>query len=229
MSATLPPGERRTAFAVALLLGFLVLLAGLQAARAQSVNNRLLRPQPPAAAEQYRADVVRSAYRVHGPGAPVAMRGGHLHQESAWDANARSRVGAMGLGQFMPLTAEDMAKHHPAECAPANPFSARWAIECSDLYLRSLRRQMRPMTRTELDECTQWVFTLRAYNGGAGWVMRDRSKARDAGADPDDWQQVARFNAGRSAGNFKENTEYAPRIMRLQERYRAWGRSVCNG
>jgi len=185
--------------------------------------------QVPAGAEQYRSMMVRSAYRIHGPGAPIALLAGQIHQESAWDTNATSWVGASGLAQFMPATAKDMAKLHPADCAPAVPTSPRWAFNCRDLYMRSLRLQIKPMG-SGITEAAEWAFALRSYNGGSGWIARDRRACVDyAGCplcDPDDWQQVAGFNAGRSKAAFRENTEYPIRIFKAQIRYASWGRTI---
>lgn len=180
--------------------------------------------QVPVAAEQYRADMTRSAYRVLGPPAPVATLAAQIHTESAWHADAVSWAGAQGLAQFMPATAQDMADRHPADCAPANPFRARWAFACRDRYMRTLLLAQRDMAGG-LTECDRWAFALRSYNGGLGWINRDRRITRLAGADPDRWHTVATHNAGRSAAAFAENTAYAPRIFGLESRYisAGWG------
>lgn len=193
------------------LLAILLLLAGA------------VQAQVPTRAWQYQGEMTRSAYRVFGPGAPVATLAGQIHQESGWDADARSWVGAQGLAQFMPATAADMARLHPAECAPANPFSARWAFACRDRYLASLNRASERAFPGEPSPCSVWAFGLRAYNGGLGWLNRDRRKAAAAGADPSDWLAVQPFNAGRSAAAFRENTEYPVRIFRAEARYLSWG------
>lgn len=218
--------DSRVAWLVVLLCGALIAIAWSTAPKAAPRVSTHVNQSPPAAAEQYRAAMTRSAYRIHGPSAPVAMLAGQIHQESAWQPQARSRVGAEGLAQFMPGTAADMAARFPADCAPANPFSPAWAFVCRDRYMAGLRRQLQSQG-SGLSECARWVFALRAYNGGMGWVIRDRRKASTAGADADDWIIVQGFNAGRSAANFRENVEYAPRILRLQERYRGWGAEAC--
>ena len=150
-----------------------------------------------------------------------------IHAESACKSDAVSFVGAQGLAQFMPPTAADMARNF-SECSPADPFNAGWSIRCKDLYMRQLLRSTKPYA-AGLDACSQWVFALRAYNGGGGWVNRDRRKARDAGVNPDNWVEVQPFNAGRRASAFHENTEYPLRILKIQLRYIAagWGAGVC--
>lgn len=181
----------------------------------------------PPASHQYRAEMTRSALRVFGPDAPVATLAAQIDVESRWRPDARSPVGALGIAQFMPSTAEDMAARHRA-CAPANPLDPEWSFRCRDRYMRSLLAAIQPLAGG-LEECAQWTFALRAYNGGLGWINRDRRLAQARGLDPDDPAQVASVNAGRHAAAFRENTEYAPKIHRLAPRYSAhgWGRSVC--
>jgi soluble lytic murein transglycosylase-like protein len=183
---------------------------------------------PPARAEQYRSDMTRSAYRVFGPAAPVSTLAGQIQQESGWRADARSPVGALGIAQFMPATAEDMARNHPADCAPADPMSTRWGFTCRDRYMASRLSAIKPMA-DGLATCDQWVFALRAYNGGLGWVTRDRRLALGQGADPDSWLAVLPFNAGRGAAFFQENAEYGPKILAAQQRFinAGWGPGVC--
>lgn len=175
---------------------------------------------------QYQSVIKRSAYRTFGPSAPVATLVAQLHQESACRSDVSSRAGAQGLSQFMPATAEDMARLHPDVCAPANPFSASWAIMCRDRYMRDLLRQVRSAS----SESDQWAFALSAYNGGMGWVRRDQEVCRYThGCDPDVyWNSVENvFDRRRSKANIKENRHYPYRIMcELAPRYTSWGRLV---
>lgn len=181
--------------------------------------------QVPSAAWQYQDAMRESAWAVFGPGAPIATLAAQIHQESAWRADAKSWAGAEGLAQFMPATARDMARLHPSHCAPADPFSPRWAFACRDRYMHSLNRQTRPMGRG-LSQCDVWAFGLRAYNGGLGWINRDRREAMSAHAEPDDWHAVAPYNAGRRASAHKENREYPERIFRIEARYKSWGNAL---
>jgi hypothetical protein len=196
-------------------------------ARLEPVPNVRSAPPPPQRSAQYKREMTESARRVFGPGAPTATLAAQIHQESGWRPDARSPAGALGIAQFMPATADDMADKHAA-CAPANPFDPSWGFRCRDRYMRSRLDLARPMADS-LTECERWTYALRAYNGGAGWVSRDRKLAQARGLDPDDPYQVATVNAGRSAAAFRENVEYAPKIHRLAHRYaqHGWGRSVC--
>lgn len=181
----------------------------------------------PSTAERYRRELTVSARRTFGPDAPVAALAAQIHVESGWKTDARSSAGALGLAQFMPATADDMARRFPAECSPANQYSSRWAFMCRDRYMASLLGQIKPIRGWVLSEQSQWAFAFRAYNGGS--VIKDRRAAARAGCDPDDWEQVQQFNgSGRSHNNFVENTMYPVRIFNVQARYSHWGRMIGN-
>lgn len=228
----------------ALLWGALFLSASLvwpaPAARGATPEPRAApaagpRPSPltvPPAAREHQREVTLVARRTFGLNAPVSTLAAQLHQESRWRSNARSPVGAVGLAQFMPATAADMARQHPAECAPANPLDPSWAIRCQQRYMRSLLDDLKPwVTHPPFTACSGWAMGLSAYNGGAGWVRRDRMQAQLKGYDPNVWfGSVETHPDPRRAARFvKENRGY-PRLilLRLTPQYVAagWGRGV---
>lgn len=180
---------------------------------------------PPRRALRWRRTVTAAAHQSFGVAGPVAMLAAQIHQESAWNPTARSGVGARGMAQFMPGTAADIARRHPGSCAPANPFDGRWAIICAARYDADLHRAIH---RTA-SPCDRWAMTLSAYNGGLGWVYRDRRLARKRGLNARRWWgQVSTVNAGRSAANWRQNRDYPRRILRLIEpRYQSWGPQAC--
>jgi len=175
----------------------------------------------PIEAWEYQKAMQKSAWEVFGPGAPVAVLAAQIHQESAWKIQAKSWAGAEGPAQFTPGTAADMAQRYPQFCAPADPYSPRWAFACRDRYLASLNKAVRTEGTTE---CSEWAFGLRAYNGGNGNLRKDRRLAAGNGANPDDWKAVEPFNAGRKLSAWKENTEYPIRIFKRTPEYASWGR-----
>lgn len=199
-----------------LTLGLLGLLTACQPAFA---TDRI-----PTAAEQYRRTLVRSAHAEWGLSAPIATFAAQVHQESRWRADARSPVGAQGLAQFMPGTAEWIAGLYPAALGTNQPFNPGWALRALVTYDRWLYDRNQASS-----ECDRWAFVLSAYNGGQGWVIRDRRLASASGADQLAWfDSVERFNAGRSAANFRENRNYPRLILLRYERiYLQWGDGVC--
>lgn len=179
----------------------------------------------PREAERYRAILVRNARVVWGLDAPVAMLAGQITQESGWDPAARSPVGAQGLAQFMPATARWIATLAP-DLADNQPTNPGWALRAVCVYDDYLLARVEAAT-----ECDQAAFALAAYNGGLGWVNRDKRLAAAQGFNPLRWWgHVEKSNAGRSAAAFRENRGYPARILRLWEpRFlEAWGgKGMC--
>lgn len=177
----------------------------------------------PAQAERYRRDLIRTARYVWGLNAPVAVLAAQVHQESGWVPTARSAY-ASGLAQFTPGTARDMARLYPSELGKAAPLNPGWALMALCRYDKQLYDAM-PFAATAAE---RWAFTLSAYNGGPGWIPRDRAAAKAQGLDPARWwAHVERVNAGRAAQFWRENRDYPRKILLLrQPLYRSWGPGV---
>lgn len=180
----------------------------------------------PQAATKYRADLTRTAHSQWGLDAPVATFAAQIHQESGWNPQAVSRVGAAGMSQFMPATARWWCQINglsDADCQPNNPT---WALRALVGYDKWLHDRV-----AAVDGCNRMAFALSAYNGGLGWVQRDKALAKNNRLNPTLWfDQVERVNAGRSAANWRENRDYPRRILhRLEPAYKAagWGRGSC--
>lgn len=180
--------------------------------------------------QAYRGIIIRSAYRIHGPGAPIAALAAQVRQESGFKPDATSWVGAQGLTQFMPGTATDIARQYPADCAPANPLSPQWAVTCRDRLMHQLvLGSSVALAGKGVDECSVWAFAFRGYNGGPGWMRRDRQLAAARGLNPNDWHAVRNLNAGRRESAHRENREYPERIFRYEPLYSSWGRTLGCG
>lgn len=205
---------------LALFCGLIIALAGACLSTQASAD------EIPQAADQYRRLLVRSAHAEWGLDAPIATLAGQVHQESRWNASARSPVGAQGLAQFMPATADWMADLYPAALGANQPFSPSWALRALVVYDRWLYERNQATS-----DCDRWAFALSGYNGGPGWVNRDRALASAKGADKLAWfDSVERVNAGRSIANFRENRDYPRRILlRWEPLYvqAGWGDGVC--
>lgn len=181
----------------------------------------------PRAAAQYRAELVRSARVVWGLDAPIAVFAAQVHTESWWRNNTVSHVGAQGLAQFMPATAAWLPKVAPETGKPA-PFNPGWSLRALCTYDKWLWDRTDGATAFE-----RMAFTLSAYNGGQGWVNRDKAKARKLGVDASRWfGHVENVNAGRSRAAFAENRQYPRRILReRQQAYvrAGWGPGIEEG
>ena len=88
-------------------------------------------------------------------GIPPALVKAVIHAESAFDSEAVSKKGAMGLMQLMPGTARELGV--------VQPFRADDNVRGGSLYLRRLH-----------DRYGSWAHTLAAYNAGPTAVDRHR-------------------------------------------------------
>lgn len=193
-----------------LIIGFLVLVGGL-----------LFGGDAQAAGEQYRRELTRAAHLEWGLDAPVPVFAAQIHQESGWNPDAVSRVGAAGMAQFMPATARwwcAATGTSPADCQPRNP---KWAMRALVGYDKWLWQRI-PARSAAFDH--MWA-TLRAYNGGLGHWQEEARRAADPSRAAID---AACGTARRNAVHCPENLGYPRRILlALQPRYATWGPGVA--
>lgn len=187
--------------------------------------------QVPERCRQYQRLITSTAHNEFGLNAPVSTLAAQLEQESSCNPNARS-IYAAGLAQFTPSTAADMAARYPRDLAPADPTNPRWAVLAQARYMHDL------LGAGEA-ECDRWAFALSSYNGGSGWLERDRNVCR---ATPPSADWCSPCNADRWFGNVEstpdqrrsaaaiaENRGYPRRILRvLTPRYvsAGYGRGI---
>ena len=210
-----------------ILRGFLLFIGFYLASLWLPISVKAAEVTIPRAAEQYRAELVRSAHATWGLDAPVAVFAAQVHTESWWRSDTVSGAGAEGLAQFMPSTARWLPSVAPETGKPM-PFNPGWSLRALCIYDKWLWERA-----AGCDAFERMAFTLSAYNGGLGWVNRDRTLARKRGLDESRWfGAVETVNAGRSAAAWKENRSY-PRII-LQKRQYAyiragWGPGIEEG
>ena len=178
----------------------------------------------PTASAKYRLAVERAAAEYFGLEAPSARLAAQLHQESLWNPRASSRF-ADGLAQFTPATADWLPSVCP-ELGAFDPWDAGQAIRGAACYDAWLFQRVQGATA-----CDRWAFTLSAYNGGLGWVQRDKARAAAAGADPERWFGEVDAHSPRAGWAWRENRGYVDRILlRLEPAYirAGWpGQAVC--
>lgn len=177
----------------------------------------------PRAMQAHKGLLVRSCHAVWGLDAPVAVMAGQVHQESKGDASAVSPVGAGGVAQFMPATASWLAEAHP-ELGRPDVWSPAWSLRALATYDLWICERVKGAA----SDCDRWAMILSAYNGGLGWVIKDRALAARQGLDSATWwDQVETVNAGRKPAAWTENRAY-PRLILLEHQplYLAWGPGV---
>lgn len=146
----------------------------------------------PRAAQQYRATLVRQPRHL-GPGRTGGPSLRRRSTPKAGGATIPYRMrGAQGLAQVMPATARWLPSVAPETGKPA-PFNPGWSLRALCVYDKWLWDRV-----AGHDDFERMAFTLSAYNGGLGWVNRDRKKARALGLDDRVWfDSVENVNSGR--------------------------------
>lgn len=162
----------------------------------------------PNQANQYKARVIREARAMGGLAAPSAMFGAQIHQESHYNLNAKSGVGALGIAQFMPGSAQWIAHVYPQQLGTAAPLDPAWAIRAL-VYYDYWNYKRLPMF--EDAQQSRWAASLAAYNGGLGWTLKDAH----IGSCSVWWGCADEVNDGRSLANLKQNREYPERIIHV--------------
>lgn len=180
------------------LLLLLILVVSCQA-RAQGV---------PAAANGYQRELTRVVQQEWGMNGRVAVHAAQIHQESAWRAKVDSPVGAQGLSQFMPSTSAWIAEIYP-DLGQAAPYSPGWAMRAQARYNKWHWQRLSGTA----DQCERWAMALSAYNGGLGWVNRDRRLATAAGDDAARWFGHVERYTNRAGWAERENRHYVRHIL----------------
>jgi membrane-bound lytic murein transglycosylase MltF len=161
---------------------------------------------------QYKALIIKEGRAVWGQEANIALFAGQFHQESMWNNNAKSYVGAKGLGQFMPGTAKDMnARYDDLKNMPI--YSSLWSIRALYIYDRDLYAAIKPLRKASVHSCSRYAMMLSSYNGGLGWLNRDRKLTIAKGKNPDIWWDNVELYSGRASWAIKENRDYPIKIM----------------
>ncbi|WP_156173855.1 transglycosylase SLT domain-containing protein [Cupriavidus basilensis] len=197
---------RRGAIVALLILAELYLLAALACA------------QIPPAANQYRQAIARETAFRFGVTGPVPVVAAQIMQESKFNPLARSQVGAQGLMQFMPTTAEWAGQ--AGVDGPVQPLNPQWSIRAGVWYDRWLYDRV----KVAETECDRWAFALSGYNGGSGYV----NKRQKLSARPGSWAETGQINPGIHPANQRENQAYPHQILgRWQPLFKTWGRPVA--
>ena len=105
------------------------------------------------------------------------------YQESGFDPQAVSSMGAQGLMQLMPFTADALG-------VPSDKrFDPEQNIAAAARYIRKVSQSFSDIPDSE----ERIRFTLAAYNGGVGHVKDAQTLASKAGKNPQHWHDVAPY------------------------------------
>lgn len=132
---------------------------------------------------------------------PASLVYGIVHQESGFDATAKSRSGARGLMQLMPATGKELARRLGMTYSNQRLFEPEYSLRLGTTYFR----QMLQMFDDRIE------LALAGYNGGPGRIQRLWRAEQPKG-------EVDRFLEGLS---LSESRNYVKRILVLSESYRS--------
>jgi membrane-bound lytic murein transglycosylase MltF len=133
------------------------------------------------------------------------------YQESHLDQTKRSPVGAIGIMQVMPKTAND------PNVAIADIHLAEPNVHAGVKYLRFLRdRYFSDPGLTPLDRT---LFSFAAYNAGPGNIRKARRRAEALGLDPDVWLDNVEIAAAMVIS--REPVTYVRNIYKYYVAYRS--------
>ncbi len=154
------------------------------------------------------------------------------YQESGFDPQAVSSMGALGLMQLLPSTADLMG-------VPSDKrFDPEQNIAAAARYIRKVSQSFADIK--DADERIR--FTLAAYNGGVGHIQDAQTLARKNGRDHQVWQEVAPYILLLAQPRYyrdpdvlhgymrgSETEAYVRLIMERWNQYRSSARSFSNG
>lgn len=142
------------------------------------------------------------------PEVPWYWNKAQLIQESRLDPNAKSHVGAMGLGQFMPKTWEQMQRELNIT---ANAYAPTYNIQASAYYMRQLRNNFKK-PRPEYDKHS---LALASYNAGLGNIL----KAQQKGGNSLLYKPMIEALPKVTGHHSKETRDYVNRIWNIVRDY----------
>jgi membrane-bound lytic murein transglycosylase MltF len=131
-------------------------------------------------------------------------------QESAFDQNARSPVGAIGVMQVMPATAADRA------VGIADIENLENNIHAGTKYLSVLRGHY--FSDADLAPTERVLFTMAGYNAGPNRINRLRRVAEARGLDPNVWFNNVELVVAAQVG--REPVTYVGNIYRYYIAYK---------
>jgi membrane-bound lytic murein transglycosylase MltF len=141
---------------------------------------------------------------------PWLLVAAQAYQESQIDQSKRSSVGAVGVMQIKPSTAEGA----PIRIRGVET-SAERNIEAGVKYLRFIVDQY--YKDAPMDRINKALFAVASYNAGPARIAQLRRKAEQTGLDPNKWFGNVEVVAAREIG--RETVQYVSNIFKYYLSY----------
>ncbi len=157
------------------------------------------------------AEVERAGMTQH-----RSLLAAQVQQESAWDCEARSRYAA-GCAQFTSPTWGQYSVEVRPSCEGVPRTDPACSFRAQSLYMKRLLN----LYRMSASPREQEALALAAYNGGPGWIRREKRRCKqDSRCSPNRWFGHVEDHCLRSEWACRENREYPVRNSRLEPNYR---------
>jgi membrane-bound lytic murein transglycosylase F len=177
----------------------------------------LLLPGSSSAFEQYnrvtKYDKYFSKYskRFFGPGFDWHYFKSQAIAESNLNADAKSRVGAVGIMQIMPSTYQEILHKNPTlKGTRAQP---RWNIAAGIFYDRTIWNLW--ITERPLQDRLNFMFG--SYNAGKGSILKAQKIARRKGLNENLWESIEVTLYQATGIRSKETIGYVRKIGKIKE------------
>jgi membrane-bound lytic murein transglycosylase F len=131
--------------------------------------------------------------------------------ESRLEANARSRVGAVGIMQIMPKTYRDIVRQNATIRGPRD--HPRWNIAAGIYYNRKLWKLWQAK-RPLLDRLN---FMFGSFNAGKGNILKAQKQAKRHGLDENLWASIERTLPAVTGRHSKETIAYVNKIRTIKK------------
>ena len=142
------------------------------------------------------------AEAVKGTNIPPEVLKGLMHQESSFNPNAKSPIGAKGLCQLTKPAVTDVNRSYDPDIIiskePINSTHPDWpnSIWNPEVNIKGGARflQIKYNEFSDVIDILQnkdrTRFALGAYNGGPGYIKEARKMAKERGLSPTDWDSI---------------------------------------
>jgi soluble lytic murein transglycosylase-like protein len=130
-----------------------------------------------------------------------------IQTESAYNPKALSPRGAMGLGQIMPKTANELGLTIGDDKTPGSVWHAESNLDASARYLKKLFDKYQ---KEGISEKEAWSFAAGAYNAGMGNIARAINKISHEPVKT--WDQVAKVLPQVTGKYSQETIRYVNRL-----------------
>ncbi len=158
--------------------------------------------------------IARECKRYMPPGWDWLIFKALVKQESQFDPNAVSYVGAAGLTQLMPATARELGM------SPDQRFVPALAIEGGVRYLRKVWSVWAAEKDGEAGNWERTRFACGSYNAGVGNILKGQRHAKKRGWPTDQWASIDKA-LRQVHRHWRETTTYVRRIFGYYAEFKA--------